>query len=64
MLFPAASAIAVQHGSVLSHTSIVARELGLPCAVAVPDLLDRVADGDPIEVDGSAGTVTLVEKLQ
>ncbi|MEO1534891.1 MAG: PEP/pyruvate-binding domain-containing protein [Planctomycetota bacterium] len=64
MLFPAASAIAVQHGSVLSHTSIVARELGLPCAVAVPGLLDRVADGDPIEVDGSAGTVTLVEKLQ
>lgn len=61
MLFPAASAIAVQHGSVLSHTSIVARELGLPCAVAVPDLLKRVRDGDTIELDGSAGTVTLLE---
>lgn len=61
MLFPAASAIAVQHGSVLSHTSIVARELGLPCAVAVPRLLERVRDGDTIELDGSAGTVTLLE---
>jgi pyruvate,water dikinase len=62
MLFPAATAIAVQHGSVLSHTSIVARELGLPCVVAVPGLLSRVSDGDRLELDGSSGLLRILER--
>jgi len=60
MLFAAASAIAVEHGSILSHTSIVARELGVPCVVAVAGLLEAVRDGATVELDGSAGTVRVV----
>ncbi|MEM1331405.1 MAG: PEP/pyruvate-binding domain-containing protein [Planctomycetota bacterium] len=61
MLFPAASAIAVEHGSILSHTSIVARELGLTCAVGVRGLLDAANEGDTVEIDGSSGIVRIVE---
>lgn len=61
LLFPAAAAIVVEHGSVLSHASIVARELGVPCVVSVPGLLDWVEDGEQIEIDGASGAVRRLE---
>ena len=62
ILFPAAAAIAVEHGSILSHTSIVARELGIPCVVSVRGLLQHVADGDRLILDGTSGTLRKVEE--
>ena len=41
----------------LSHASIVARELGIPSVVAVPRVTHILQDGDMVEVDGQAGTV-------
>ncbi len=57
LLFPAASAVVVERGSVLSHTAIVSRELGLPAVVSVPGLMAWVQDGDSLRVDGSTGVV-------
>ena len=62
-LFPTASAVALQRGSLLSHTGIVTRELGSPCVVSIPRLLDKVRDDDLIELDGAAGTVRIVEPI-
>jgi pyruvate,water dikinase len=59
-LFPSAVAVVVERGSVLSHSAIVAREFGIPCVVALRDVLSQLRDGDEIEVDGGAGTVTVV----
>ncbi len=50
--------IVTRLGGPTSHTSIIARQLGIPCIVAAADLR-AVPDGSPILVDGSAGTVTL-----
>src|SRR5262249_29634357 len=36
MLFPSASGLLVERGSLLSHSAIVARELGIPAVIAVP----------------------------
>jgi pyruvate,water dikinase len=44
-------------GGPLSHTAIIARELGIPCVTNVPEALDQIPDGMVIEVDGTAGTV-------
>ena len=41
-----------------SHTAIIARQLGIPCVVAV-DGLDDVAAGTQVLIDGTRGTVTL-----
>lgn len=57
LLFPAASAVVVERGSVLSHAAIVSRELGLPSVVSVPGLTAWLRDGDTIRVDGSTGVV-------
>ena len=44
----------------MSHAAVLARELGLPALIGVPDLMDRVHDGDQVEVDPVAGTITVV----
>jgi len=57
MLFPSASGLLVERGSLLSHSAIVARELGIPAVIAIPGLLDWLQDGDEVELDGGAGIV-------
>lgn len=57
LLFPIAAGLLVQRGSLLSHSAIVAREVGLPCVVAIPRLMDRLTDGEWIEMDGATGTI-------
>jgi pyruvate,water dikinase len=60
MLFPAAAGVLVEHGSLLSHSAIVARELGIPTVVALAAVTRWLADGDWVELDGSAGTVARI----
>ncbi len=59
-LFLPAAAVVVNVGALMSHAVIVSRELGIPCVVAVDGATDRIPDGAMIEVDGTAGTVTVV----
>ncbi len=59
MLFPAAAGILVERGSLLSHSAIVAREMGIPAIVSIAGLTTRVASGSWIEMDGTSGTVRL-----
>jgi rifampicin phosphotransferase len=58
MLFPAAAGILVERGSLLSHSAIVSRELGVPGIVSIPGLTSWLRDGDEVELDGSSGIVT------
>ncbi len=61
MLFPAAAGILVERGSLLSHSAIVARELGIPAVVSLPGLTAWLDDGDLVEFDGATGLVRRVE---
>jgi pyruvate,water dikinase len=61
-LFVAAEAVVVDVGAIMSHAVIVSRELGIPCVVSAADASRRIPDGSMIEVDGSAGTVTVLEE--
>jgi pyruvate,water dikinase len=60
MLFPSAKGLLVERGSLLSHSAIVARELGIPAVVSIPGLTSWLQDGDEVELDGARGTVRLV----
>ena len=60
-LFVPVEAVVVDVGGQLSHAVIVSRELGIPCVVAVTGATLSIPDGALVEVDGSAGTVTLLE---
>lgn len=56
-VFSNASAIVVERGSLLSHSAIVARELGIPCVVGLKHATQWIGDGEVIEVDGGSGKV-------
>jgi pyruvate,water dikinase len=57
MLFPACSGLLVERGSLLSHSAIVAREMGIPAVVALSGLTSWLSSGDRVEMDGACGTV-------
>lgn len=57
MLFPSAAGLLVERGSLLSHSAIVARELGIPAVVSIPGLTTWLRDGDLVELDGALGIV-------
>jgi rifampicin phosphotransferase len=59
-LFVAAGGAVVNVGAMNSHAIIVSRELGIPCVVSVTDATKRIVDGSMIEVNGDAGTVTIL----
>lgn len=59
-LFVTAEAVVVDVGAFVSHAAIVSRELGVPCVVSATDATRCIPEGALIEVDGSAGVVTLV----
>ncbi|HUO39446.1 MAG TPA: putative PEP-binding protein [Mycobacterium sp.] len=50
--------LATTLGGPTSHTAIIARQLGIPCVVAVAGL-DEVPAGTVVMVDGTSGTVTV-----
>src|SRR5213083_1730169 len=56
-LFLTAGALVMEMGGMMSHGAVVAREYGIPAVVGVPDATGRIATGEHVTVDGSAGTV-------
>ncbi|MGH2362189.1 MAG: PEP-utilizing enzyme, partial [bacterium] len=64
MLFPSASGLLVERGSLLSHSAIVAREMGIPSIVSIAGLTRWLKDGDWVELDGSSGVVRRVEPAE
>ncbi len=59
-LFAMASAVVTDIGGPLSHSSIVAREYGIPAVMATGSASRRINHGQVITVDGTAGIVRLI----
>ena len=60
-LFAMASAVVTDVGGPLSHSSIVAREYGIPAVLGTGVATQRLTSGQRIRVDGDAGTVTVAD---
>src|SRR5215813_12929713 len=54
-----AGGLVMEMGGMMSHGAVVAREYGIPAVVGVAGATERIATGQRITVDGSAGTVAL-----
>jgi rifampicin phosphotransferase len=50
----------IEHGGVLSHASIVARELGIPAVIGARGATDLYKDGQKVEIDGSTGKIRVI----
>jgi len=60
-LFAMASAVVTDIGGPLSHSSIVAREYGIPAVLGTNVATRVIPDGTRVRVDGDAGVVTLLD---
>jgi pyruvate,water dikinase len=58
-LFFQAAAVVVDVGGPMSHSAIVAREIGIPCVVNVKHGTTLIREGQQITVDGDSGEVLL-----
>ena len=61
-LFPSVSGIIVERGSTLSHSAVVARELGIPAIVNIPGLTTILHNGENVRMDGDQGTVERLDE--
>ena len=59
-LFVKAGAVIAASGGMLSHSSVVAREYGIPAVVSVANAM-QLKDGQRVCVDGYRGLVTILE---
>lgn len=60
-LFPRAAGLIVEHGSMLSHSFVVAREMGLPAVVGIEGIASKIPSGTVVTLDGVKGVVTVNE---
>ncbi|MEG0564717.1 MAG: phosphoenolpyruvate--protein phosphotransferase, partial [Hungatella sp.] len=49
--------IVTELGGKTSHSAILSRALEIPAVVAVPGIMDLIADGDAVILDGSEGSI-------
>lgn len=58
--FIEAGGIVTDRGGTTSHAAIIARELGIPAVTAVETATEELSDDDRVRIDGSEGTVCIV----
>lgn len=61
-LFLAASGLITEVGGMMTHGSVVAREYGIPAVVGVHEATIKLSSGQRIRLDGSSGTITLLDE--
>ncbi len=57
--FAILSGIVTEYGGILCHAAIVSREYGIPAIVCCKNAMDKIRDGQTIEVNGTTGEVKL-----
>jgi pyruvate,water dikinase len=50
----------IEHGGVLSHASIVARELNIPAVIGARNAVKFLKDGQIVEINGSTGSIKII----
>ena len=56
-IFPLVTGMIMERGSLLSHSAIVARELGIPAVVGLENACSWLEDGDWVELNGATGVI-------
>ena len=60
-LYPSVSGLLIERGSILSHSAIVAREMGIPTIVGIPGLTSLLRTGQRVTMDGTTGLVEVLD---
>ncbi len=57
-----AKGVISQKGSILSHTAIISREIGIPSIVGVANVMNRINTGDIVRMDGGSGRIEIIKR--
>lgn len=60
IIFPMLGAVVTNHGGLLCHAAITAREFGIPAVVGCGNATVNITDGMRISIDGEAGEVRIL----
>jgi pyruvate,water dikinase len=60
VVLPLLGALVTDHGGLLAHAAIVAREFGIPGVVGTRDATSIIPDGAGVRVDGTSGEVQVL----
>jgi pyruvate,water dikinase len=61
VLFTKIAALVSNAGGITAHPAVLSREFGSPAVVGTQDGTQRISTGDRVRVDGSSGTVEILE---
>lgn len=61
-LLATAKGVISEKGSLLSHTAIISRELGIPSIVGVDNVLNYIHTGDMIRMNGMTGRIDILKR--
>lgn len=61
-LLASAKGVISEKGSLLSHTAIISREIGIPSIVGIKDLMLNIRTGDTIRMNGDTGKVEILKR--
>ena len=63
-LIVSCGAIVLEIGGALQHGALVAREFNKPCVVGVEKVMEKIKDGEEIEVDAIEGKVIIINQVE
>lgn len=58
------AAVITEEGGILSHASVVCREIGKPCCIGVKNATKILKDGQKIEVNATKGEILMLDNLK
>jgi phosphohistidine swiveling domain-containing protein len=53
--------LVTEHGGAMSHAAIMARELGVPAIIGIPNAMSQVPDGALVELNPAEGLLVVIE---
>ena len=62
VLFTKIAGLITNAGGITAHPAVLSREFGIPAVVGTQDATTRVKNGDRVRVDGTTGTVDILER--
>ncbi|HEX3265297.1 MAG TPA: PEP-utilizing enzyme [Candidatus Limnocylindrales bacterium] len=62
VLFTRIAGLVTDTGGTTSHPAVLSREFGIPAVIGTSDATHRIATGDRLRVDGSAGVVEILAR--
>lgn len=62
--YPILGGLITETGGILTHAAVVAREYGIPAVVGTRGATRRLKTGDLVELDGSLGTIRMLDPLR